>query len=95
MQYAILIYGDEKQAEKMTPADGEKVMAAYFEYTQALEKSGAHKGGVPLQPTTTASQTQTTIKDVGGVLGFHIVQPIFAGIAANFKVDFFFNARVM
>jgi hypothetical protein len=59
MKYAILIYGDEKAAEKMTQADGEKVMSEYMQYTQDLIKADVMKGGSPLKPVATATSLRT------------------------------------
>ena len=59
MQYAILIYGDEKAAEKMTKSDGEKVFGEYMQYTQELIKAGVMKGGSPLKPSATATSLRT------------------------------------
>ena len=55
MQYMLLICGNEAAAAKMTPAEGQQVMGAYFAYTDALRKAGVFKDGNPLQQTSTAS----------------------------------------
>ena len=59
MQYAILIYGDEKAAEKMSKADGDKVFSEYMQYTQELIKAGVMKGGQPLKESSTATSLRT------------------------------------
>lgn len=69
MKYLLLIYTSEADEVKRfpSPADGEAVMAEYFAYTQAIQKSGKFAGGEALQPTATATtvrvrdgKTQTT-----------------------------------
>lgn len=55
MQYMLLIGVDEKAAAKMTPAEGQQVMAAFNVYTEALRKAGVFKDGNGLQQTSAAS----------------------------------------
>ena len=49
MQYALLIYGSEADAAKMTPADGQAMFQGYMEFTKWLQSSGKAKGGEPLE----------------------------------------------
>ena len=55
MQYLLLIYRNEAELGKMTPADREKMSAEYGAYTQSIIASGNFKAGDGLQPTTTAT----------------------------------------
>ena len=55
MKYLLLIYEDEKLAEKMSQAEIDKVNAEYYAYIQNTKKSGNWLAGDPLQPTHTAS----------------------------------------
>ena len=55
MQYLLLIYQNEAQMGKMTPADRQAVAAEYGTYTQSIVQSGHFKAGDGLQPTTTAT----------------------------------------
>lgn len=58
MQYLCLIYDDEKQWEKLPPAESAKIMDEFFAYTDSIRKSGHYVGGNALQPT----QTATTVR---------------------------------
>ena len=55
MQYLLLIYRNEAELGKMTPADRQKMSAEYGAYTQSIIASGNFKAGDGLQPTTTAT----------------------------------------
>jgi hypothetical protein len=55
MQYLLLIYRDEKLAEKSAPSDVETMMKEYGEFTQGIVKSGQFRAGDALQPTPTAT----------------------------------------
>jgi hypothetical protein len=55
MQYLCLIYDDEKQWEKLPPAESAKIMDEFFAYTDSIRKSGHYVGGNALQPTHTAT----------------------------------------
>ena len=55
MKYLCLIYNDEREMGAMPRPDGEKMMAEYADFTEAIKKSGHYKGGDALQPTTTAT----------------------------------------
>jgi hypothetical protein len=60
--HVLLLYGDEAQEARMTPAQQDEMMGAYFAYSAALREAGAMAGGEPLDPTTTA----TTVRLRGG-----------------------------
>lgn len=55
MQYLCLIYQDEKEWQKLTPAESAGITGEFFAYTEAIKKSGHYVGGNALQPTHTAS----------------------------------------
>jgi hypothetical protein len=55
MQYLLLIYTDEKLAQKASAADMERLMKDYGEYTQGIVKSGHLRAGDALQPVRTAT----------------------------------------
>src|SRR5271168_894728 len=55
MQYALLIYGNEANAAKMTPAEGQAMFQGYMEFTKWLEQSGKSQGGEPLEKTANAT----------------------------------------
>jgi hypothetical protein len=55
MQYLLLIYRNEAELNKMTPADRQTMSAEYGTYTQSIVQSGHFKAGDGLQPTTTAT----------------------------------------
>src|SRR3569832_840771 len=55
MKYLCLIYNDEREMGTMPRPDGEKMMAAYTQFTEDIKKSGHYKGGDALQPTSTAT----------------------------------------
>jgi hypothetical protein len=62
MRYMLLIYGDEKAAQKMSREAGEAIFREYGEFTDGIRKSGAFLAGDPLQPTSTA----TTVRSKNG-----------------------------
>jgi hypothetical protein len=53
MRYLLLIYGDEGRTPP--PEEMEAEMASWWQYTEALRKSGAHVAGDALHPTATAT----------------------------------------
>jgi hypothetical protein len=55
MQYLCLIYEDEKEWERLPPAESEKIFGEFFAYTDSIKKSGHYIGGNALQPTHTAT----------------------------------------
>ncbi|MFI5119619.1 MAG: YciI family protein [Thermoanaerobaculia bacterium] len=62
MEYLLLIYSEEKELEKKSPADYQALSEEYGRYTQEITQNGNFKGGNPLQPTATA----TTVRLRGG-----------------------------
>ena len=61
MQYAILIYSDEKADANATKEELDAWMGEYWAYTEAMRTSGAYKGGEALHPTSAA--TTVRVKD--------------------------------
>ena len=55
MDYAFLLYSDEKRWAKMTEAESQAQYGAYMAYTQALRDAGVYVDGNPLQPTSEAT----------------------------------------
>ena len=55
MQYLCLIYEDEKVWETLPPAESEKIICQFHDYTEAIKKSGHYVGGNALAPTHTAT----------------------------------------
>ncbi len=55
MQYALLIYTDEKMESSYSKEDGDKIMAEYYAYTEAVKKAGVERGGEALHPTSAAT----------------------------------------
>jgi hypothetical protein len=55
MQYLLMIYRDEKLAEKAAPSDLETMMKEYGEFTQGIVKSGHFRAGDALQGIRTAT----------------------------------------
>ena len=61
MKYMLMIYGDEAQLQRASPADVDAMMGAYVAYTQELIRAGALVGGDRLQRTSAA--TTVRMKD--------------------------------
>lgn len=55
MQYALLIYGDEAEAAKMSQAEGQAMFQGYMEFTKWVQSSGKMKGGAPLVKVANAT----------------------------------------
>ena len=55
MQYALLIYESEAEAQKRSQAEYGKIHQAYMTFTQDIAKAGKLKGGEPLEHTGTAT----------------------------------------
>ncbi len=55
MQYLLLIYESEAEAQAMAPAAYGEMMAGYGGFTRDLVASGKFKAGDALQPTSTAT----------------------------------------
>ena len=55
MEYILLIYNSEAEAQKMTPAQGQEMFQGYMKFTQDLQASGKNKGGNPLERTASAT----------------------------------------
>ena len=55
MQYVLLIYWNEAEAQKRTPEEKGKIFGEYMQFSGDIKKSGHFKGGEPLQPVSTAT----------------------------------------
>ncbi len=58
MQYLLMIYCDEASDAKRPKEELEAEMGAYWAFTEEVQKSGAHRAGEALHPSSTA----TTVK---------------------------------
>jgi hypothetical protein len=58
MKYLLLIYGEEKQWQQMSPAEAQSVQMAFGTFTQELAQSGALRASEALQPVSTATTVQ-------------------------------------
>ena len=65
MQYLLLIYNDEVADARRSKEVLDAEMAAYWAFTEEIQKSGAYKGGNALHPTSTA----TTVRVRNGKIG--------------------------
>ncbi len=54
MRYALLIYADETHWQTRGPEEREQIFQEYMAFTAAIQKSGHHLAGEPLQPKATA-----------------------------------------
>lgn len=55
MQYLCLIYEDEKEWQKLPPAQTDKILGEYSAYTESVKRSGHYLGGNGLEPSHTAT----------------------------------------
>jgi hypothetical protein len=55
MQYVLLIYWNESEAQKRTSEEKSKIFGEYMQFSGDIRKSGQFKGGEPLQPVSTAT----------------------------------------
>ena len=62
MRYMCLIYSDEGAWARMSKGDNDKVMQEFMAFTASIVKSGHHRAGDPLEPTSTA----TTVRSKDG-----------------------------
>jgi len=58
MQYMLLIYGAEADAQAMRPEAVSAMMTEYFQFTNGIRESGHYKSGNPLQPSSTATSVR-------------------------------------
>src|SRR5262245_19119142 len=58
MKYLCLIYDEEKKVGEMSKSESDAFVGEYFEFTDAIRKSGHYVGGEALQPV----QTATTVR---------------------------------
>lgn len=55
MKYALLIYTSEAEHAKMTEAEQQANMGAYFAFTNEISEAGVNMGGEALMPTAMAT----------------------------------------
>jgi hypothetical protein len=55
MKYLCLIYENEREWERKSPAEAEALMGEYFSFTEDIQKNGKYVAGEALQPTATAT----------------------------------------
>jgi hypothetical protein len=55
MQYLLMIYQNEAEIPRASPADGGKMNEEYRAFTQSIIQSGHFKAGDALQPSSTAT----------------------------------------
>ena len=58
MKYMLLIYGNEAAQQAVSKAEGERMMAAYAAYTEALNKAGVRVDSNRLQRSSAASSVR-------------------------------------
>ncbi|MEV6492230.1 YciI family protein [Actinoplanes sp. NPDC051633] len=63
MQYALLIYGDEKRWQSRTDAEMAENHVRHQRFMQLLQQRDAMRGGAELEY---ASSAATTVRDTGG-----------------------------
>jgi hypothetical protein len=63
MQYMFLIMDNEQADALLSEEQHEAHYAAHFAYSDKMEKAGVKKGGLPLQPSSTA----TTLRSSDGI----------------------------
>ena len=61
MQYALLIYGDEREAMNAPPEDQQAALDEWWKYEAWIGEKGIKQAGEALQPTTQA--TTVRVKD--------------------------------
>src|SRR5262245_57538328 len=62
MKYLLMIYGNEGAMQSASPADAERMIAAYTAYSEALKQAGVMAGADRLKPSSTA----TTVRVANG-----------------------------
>ena len=62
MRYMCLIYSDEGWRDSLSENEGKQVLQEFLEFTQSVVRSGHHRAGDRLAPTSAA----TTIRARGG-----------------------------
>ena len=60
MEYMLMIYVNEAGWPKLSKAEQERGMAAYFAYSEALQKAGVFKAGSQLGPSSAAKTIRTS-----------------------------------
>ena len=55
MQYILLIYENELEAQSRNPEESQRIFAEYMAFTESVKQSGQLRAGEPLEPTSTAT----------------------------------------
>ena len=55
MRYLLLIHNDETNISSLSPAETEKLIAEFAQFTVELKAAGAHEASSRLRPVTTAT----------------------------------------
>ena len=58
MKFMLIIHGDETAQAMMSPADRERVFAAFRAYTEAMNTAGVRRGGEALLPSARGARVQ-------------------------------------
>lgn len=58
MKFLLIIHGDENAMTKASPADRDRVFAAYRDYTEEMNKAGVRRGGEALMPSARGAKVQ-------------------------------------
>lgn len=58
MKYMLLIYDEEKNRAKISPAEGKQMYLDYMQFTEQIKASGHYIAGAPLQPVATATSVR-------------------------------------
>jgi hypothetical protein len=60
MQYLLMLYGAEGAWDRMSQAEQQQGVAAYFHYTEALKNAGILAGSNRLQPSSAATTVRVS-----------------------------------
>lgn len=55
MRYLLLIYGNEAEQSNLSPEEQQTTMMAYNDFTEMIQKRGAHLAGEALHPVSSAT----------------------------------------
>jgi hypothetical protein len=78
MQYLLLIYANEAEADKMRETGMKEMMDAYRSFTQSIIQAGNFKAGDALQRTTNATTVRVrngkTMTTDGPFAGYYLIE---------------------
>jgi hypothetical protein len=58
LKYLLLIYGDEKEEDRIPEAEMHQILSEYGGYTAEMKKAGKHIAGQRLRPVSTATSVR-------------------------------------